>query len=686
MSFMSLLAPPASRLFFRPLFMGLLLLSVSACGTKTITIPPKLVQEQPVQTPVALLDQSLMGQAERAWSAGNMAESERLYGVLSRSPETAQSQLRTVLERYVQAALANRHAQSALDGLDRLRLADPNAVSNGLWQRQLGQALLLLPATEALRRATGAASETTMPATLRAQAAAVALLAAPDAEKVSWMEALNSLYQNTTAAERQLMERGLYTLLPGVPGADLAELVNYSLPDTDHAYPWSVFLLEQARRERVRQGAAPTTAGVPAAERLGTDSLFADTALRGEVMGGTFSAGMGSGLAPSVSGDPAGMAQSATGISMSSGCVVLAVPTSGNYAAVGSRVALGADMAKQELAARGIKAELVVLNTEDPDWLNKLATLPPQCVMVGGPLTMPAYSAAKAAGALQQRAFFSFTSSLEGDDEGKVAWRFFSSPEDQVSTMLRMAGAVGVDTFAVLYPEEPYGHRMAELFTQGAGSRVVNAAGYSPTDPQSWNAVTKNLVGGYMRGETPASSARFQGLFLPDSWDKSATLIPFLFFHGEDRLLLMGTALWEQGITRTRLDASNLTLVIFPGGWNSTTPTASASTLISRAQAAGQTADSWMGLGYDFVRFALAANLTAMPSAAEVNMRIQSAARMDFSIAPLSWTPDGRARQHMFVFTPTADGSSVELVHPDSLKQRLEQVRARYERRLKTSK
>lgn len=676
----------------RLLFVALLSLTVSACAPRTITIPQKPVQAQPVQAPAALPDQSLAGQAERAWMARNMPEAERLYGILSRSPETAPNQLRMVLERYVQSALVNRHAQSALDGLDQLRRADPNIVSNGVWQRQLGQALLLLPPTEALRRATGAAAETSMPATLRSQAAAVALLTASAAEKVSWMEALNSLYQTTTPAERQLMERGLYALLPGVPGADLAALVDYSLPDTDQAYPWSVFLLEQARREGAKRGASPTTAGVPAADRLGKDSIFADAALRGEVMGGTFSAGLTTPGLPA-SGIPA---ESQTGalqpgrpgenVPMSSGCVVLALPTSGNFAAVGSRVALGAEIARQQLAAGGIKAEVVVLNTEDPDWLTRLAPLPPQCTVVGGPLTMPAYSAAKASGALQQRAFFTFTSSLDGDDEGRVAWRFFSSPEDQVSAMLRMAGAVGVDAFAVLYPEEPYGHRMSELFTQGAGSRVVNSAGYSPAEPQSWNGVTKSLVGGYMRGEIPVSSARFQGLFLPDSWDKSASLIPFLFFHGEDRLLLMGTALWEQGITRTRLDPSNLTLVIFPGGWNSTSPTASASTLISSAQAAGQTADSWMGLGYDFVRFALAMNLTAMPAPAEVNTRIQSAGRMGFSIAPLSWTPDGRARQHMFVFSPTADGSSVELVHPDTLKQKLEQVRARYERRLKMLK
>lgn len=671
-----------------PLVAVLLLLTVSACAPKTITIPPQATQEKPVQAPVALPDQSLTGQAERAWTSNNMAEAERLYGILSRSPETAPDQLKVVLERYVQAALVNRHAQSALDGLDQLRRVDPNSVSHGVWQRQLGQALLLLPPSEALRRAAGAAGEASMPATLRGQAAAVALLTASAAEKVPWMEALNRLYQNTTPAERQLMERGLYTLLPGVAGADLAALVDYSLPDTDQVYPWSVFLLEQARREGRKQGAAPTAAGVPAVERLGKDSIFADTALRGEVMGGTFTAGLTASGASTLTSatTPAGAAQSGSDVPMSSGCVVLALPTSGNFAAVGSRVALGAETAKHELAGRGIKAEVVVLNTEDPGWLTQLAALPPQCVVVGGPLTMPAYSAAKAAGALQQKAFFTFTSSLEGDDEGKVAWRFFSSPEDQVSAMLRMAGAVGVDTFGVLYPEEPYGHRMVELFKQGAGSRVVNSAGYSPSDPQSWNGVTKSLVGGGMRGEVPVSSARFQGLFMPDSWDKSASLIPFLFFHGEDRLLLMGTALWEQGITRTRLDPSNLTLVIFPGGWNSISPTASASTLISSAQAAGQTADSWMGLGYDFVRFALAMNLTAMPASAEVNTRIQSAARMGFSIAPLSWTPDGRARQHMFVFSPTADGSSVELVHPDTLKQKLEQVRARYERRLNTLK
>lgn len=659
-----------------PILALALLVILQACApVKTITVP--LSQSQPI---APAEDRSLSGQAERAWADGNMKESERLYGILARNADTPKDTLPTVLERLVQAALTNRHAQAALDSLDQLRRMKPEVTATGLWQRQLGQALLLLPPADALRRAVAAAKEQGMPPTLRAQSAGVGLLLAPQQEKVGWMEVLNGLYSAADGPSRQIMERGLYSLMPSVAPAALAGMIDFSLPDTDQAFPWSVLLLEQARREAKKLPVAATTAAIPAEERLGTSTIFADPALRAEVMSGKFSLGL-----PSTStalGAPVAGPQSGKDVPMASGCVVLALPTTGNFAAVGGRVAKGAELAKQSLATNGIQAEVIVLNTESPDWLNTLAGLPPHCTVVGGPLIGDAYTAAKAANILSSRVFFTFMSSLEGNDEGSLAWRFFSSPEDQVNAVLRVAQGAGVDAYGILYPEEPYGRRMADLFSSTAGSRVVATAGYAATDPQSWNGITRNLVGGHMRGDIPVSSAKFQGLFMPDSWASSAGLIPFLFFHGEDRLLLMGTALWEQGIGRTRLDPSNTALVIFPGGWNGVTPSAAASTLIGAASASGQTADYWMGLGYDFVRFGLAMNLTGPTSSADVTAKAQSAARMNWSIAPLSWTPDGKARQQMFVFAPTADGASIEIVNPDALRLKLEQVRARYQRRM----
>lgn len=649
---------------------------LAGCGQRTITVPPVKPVAPVAPKPAPVQDQSLAGQAERAWAAGNMNEAERLYGILARNADTPAAVRPLAIERFVDAALKNRHGLAALDGLDRQRQANAAVTQDSKWQQKLGLALMQLPQSEAFRRASGAAEEGSMPLTLRAQAAGVALLTAPAENRVTWMENLNRLYQSADAAQKSTMERGLYALLTALPPAGLAALVDYSLPDTDHAFPWSVFLLEQARRERLRLPVATTASGVAAQERLnGGSGIFTDPALWNDAMsgalaGGTFSAATA-------------MTPETSSVTFSSGCAVLTLPLSGNFAGVGSRVALGADLAKKRLAGQGINFDVRVLDTEKPDWIDQLAALPPQCVMVGGPLRPEAYAAAKGRNMPAQRAFFTFTSALDNDDEGRVAWRFFNSLDDQVSAMVRTAESAGVSTFGVLYPEENYGRRMAELFMSQAGSKVVKSESYNAEDPQSWNATMQRFVGGYMRGKTPVSSAQFQGLFMPDSWTKSASLIPFLFFHGEDRLLIMGTALWEQGINQTRLDPSNTTLVIFPGAWNSVTPSASASNLIAAATAGGQTADFWMALGYDFVRFASAMNQTTPPVADDVNRRLSQAAAMNWSMAPLVWTPAGRVSQQMFVFNPTPEG--LVIATPDDLRQKLDLVKARYQRRMSTA-
>ena len=50
-------------------------------------------------------------------------------------------------------------------------------------------------------------------------------------------------------------------------------------------------------------------------------------------------------------------------------CVVLALPSSGPYAPIASKVRHGAQMAQHELSTNGIKLRVETINTEAPDWL-----------------------------------------------------------------------------------------------------------------------------------------------------------------------------------------------------------------------------------------------------------------------------------------------------------------------------
>ncbi|MEG2140791.1 MAG: penicillin-binding protein activator [Bilophila sp.] len=377
--------------------------------------------------------------------------------------------------------------------------------------------------------------------------------------------------------------------------------------------------------------------------------------------------------------------QPQTTVAFNGGCVALALPMSGPYAPFGAKISNGATAASTTLQASGTTMTVVVVDTEAPDWLDKLAQLPPQCVTVGGPLRPEPYLAAKTRKLLSSKAFFSFMSSLEGNDEGTVAWRFFSSPEDQVAAVLRFTRQIGINSYGVLSPNENYGQRMTELFMQAArspefGGSQVSVTNYQPGDTSSWPSVMSAFVGGRMAGKVPVSSATFQAVFIPDSWKNMERLVPYLFYQGEDRLVLMGTALWEQGLSnRDRVNVTNLDLAIFPGAWNALTPSPAATALISSLSLAGKgTPDFWEGIGYDFVRFASAMNLQQGWTAPDVNKRILVAQNIDWSMAPINWA-NGHAAQQLFIFHPTESGS--ELVNPQTFTERLTTIRARHARR-----
>ncbi|MDE7370346.1 MAG: hypothetical protein K2N07_01100, partial [Desulfovibrio sp.] len=120
-------------------------------------------------------------------------------------------------------------------------------------------------------------------------------------------------------------------------------------------------------------------------------------------------------------------------------CVVLALPASGPYAAIATKIKRGAEAARQELTGAGATLRLETVNTEAPDWLTTLAALPASCAVVGGPLRDAAYEQAQKAGALEQRAFFAFVPNLKAGEEGARAWRFFPSPQDQVDALVAFA-------------------------------------------------------------------------------------------------------------------------------------------------------------------------------------------------------------------------------------------------------
>ena len=345
---------------------------------------------------------------------------------------------------------------------------------------------------------------------------------------------------------------------------------------------------------------------------------------------------------------PAPVAPSSAGT-----CVVLALPASGPYAPIGGKIRQGAQMAQKEMAANGVVMRVEIVNTEAADWLQKLKALPPSCTVVGAPLQASNYAQARNAGATAERAFFTFLPSLEQGDEGTRAWRFFPSPQDQIDALIGFASdGLNIRSYGAFYPADAYGARMTGLMEQSLFKRnmALQKASYNPADPTSWSTAVAPLINAKTPegSSTPVPQTAFEALFLPDSWKNMETLTTSLLYNGEDRLVLLGTTLWEQGLSgKVITTPEKYSLAVFPAAWN---PARAPRAL----QAPGL--DFWNALGYDFARFAVSLGLNSRLSSPEVTARAQRAAHMVWGMAPITWDNAGVAHQNLFVFGVSSTG------------------------------
>ena len=234
-------------------------------------------------------------------------------------------------------------------------------------------------------------------------------------------------------------------------------------------------------------------------------------------------------------------------------CVVLALPDSGPHAEIAKKIRAGGEIALGELKKNGVDLRLENINTQAPDWLSNLEQLPEQCTVVGGPLQAKAYDQARKAGILERKAFFTFLAHLNNNDEGTRAWRFFPGPQDQLDALLNFAGKeLKIRSYGAFYPTDSYGERMTELLGKSLAAQqmTLEKAPYSPSSPASWSAAARPLVNPIFPdgSSQPIPQTRFEAIFLPDSWKKVELLLSSLLYNGEDRLIILGTSLWEQGL------------------------------------------------------------------------------------------------------------------------------------------
>lgn len=332
-------------------------------------------------------------------------------------------------------------------------------------------------------------------------------------------------------------------------------------------------------------------------------------------------------------------------------CIVLALPSSGPYSPVSAKIRRGAETAAKQLAQQGVQVHIENINTAAPDWLTRLSALPESCAIVGGPLQEKTYMEARKAGALGQRAFFAFMPTLAQGDEGRLAWRYFPSPHDQVDALLNFAtDQMGIRAYGAFYPSDNYGRRMTEIMQAALQKRGLSLqkAAYNPKAPATWSASVAPLINPRRGsdGKTMVPQTTFEALFIPDSFKNLDGITTSMLVNGEDRLALLGTTLWEQNLAGKQVPkAEKYALAVFPGAWNR-----------EKAPASMKNGDFWSALGYDFVNFGEAVGLAKRLDAQLVTDRALRSAQTGRAMAPLHYDNNGIAHQTLYLFQISPGG------------------------------
>lgn len=692
---------PAARLLAAAFVLALL----AGLGCSALPLP------SPSQPPQEILSeqstQDLAAEADGYWKAGNNPLSELLYSRLLERTDLERAEKLQALDRLAASAYRARHYYQAKQALDRRAAADKTVLAAWTWHELYIRTLAALSRQDLLdTHLAWVMAHAELPFEVRARAVVLfSELGARGGDNARSLDSLAELNRQAKDDASKNLLQGLYaTSLLDLPEEQLIALARAAGVNSK-VFPQAMIQRELARRGLragmgagfvpARYAAAPAivmttpqpaalpavqTAAVPVAAPVAVTAplsgpLLAQNATR-------MQSDQPQALLPP-------LATTGDGVTR----LALVLPLTGRFATTGQKVLRGAGAAQKRLTRQGRRVEITVINADSADWREQLAALPASVATVGGPLlNVEALRALAADGTVTRRAVFAFQPDLAPVQEGRQAWRFYPSFQDQARALIDLtASQLGIRSVAVLAPKNRYGQRMAEVFQAEAkaqGVRVAASETYPPDDHPRWlNSVSRllKIPEGFRHNKNmPLPMPDFGAVFMPEDWGQAELLASnFHFFEGQ-HLLFLGTDLWSVGLDNAKdVDDTYFQQAACPGAWWPETGGGRALQGVMDEQNLGQ-ADFWVALGYDFVRLAARLGLGEGWNAAGVNARLAGLKDLDYSMAPVSWNAEGVARQNLYLFTPRKEGKA--LIDGDSMRASIQKSKDRREKRLAMSR
>jgi ABC-type branched-subunit amino acid transport system substrate-binding protein len=236
------------------------------------------------------------------------------------------------------------------------------------------------------------------------------------------------------------------------------------------------------------------------------------------------------------------------------GCLL---PLSGKYAPYGEKALKGIQLAIQEMTrVHGSKFSVVIKDTQgDPDIAAACVDELDQVHVAGivGPLL-----SVDAAGARAQDLEIPLIALTQKEDfalSGDYLFSNFITPRMQVQTLAAYVfRTLGLEKVAILYPDEPYGRRHMELFSEAVseyGARLEQMQAYDGNRTDFTDTIrkfTKQTDHPLEPSDSEASDLvtfDFEALFIPDAASRVNMILPQLAFNDIRDIVLLGTNLWH---------------------------------------------------------------------------------------------------------------------------------------------
>ncbi|HAS89276.1 MAG TPA: hypothetical protein DCS48_08220 [Desulfovibrio sp.] len=609
------------------------------------------LQKEPIKMPTVSTEmmstQALVSEADKAWRTRDYITSELFYTRLLERTDIPERVILPVTERLAVSSFKSGHYHEAEARLEQWQKLSEEAISSPVWQGYYFDTLTAIKDFGKLRTHLSKTMEDPF-LSWDIRSTAGKRLSGMDQDAGS-LEAMKRLYAIAPQeTNKQELEQWFMKGLEAKSKSEI-EVMNELVPSGNNLkFPYELLVFEKAVRQSEDTEYWPmswrTMSGIIQNGQIADKTLFTGILSKLEGQYGIPRVG-----------------------------IALVLPISGRFQDYGWKIVRGAGAAQWEMTKAGLDVDVQVINTESPDWLERLQNLPPWYTTIGGPISVKAFKQLEQSGTYADKVTFSFLAKPGNLEEGRQAWRFFSSPEDQIRSTLDLAVKdLGITKLAVLYPQEKFGRQMSKKFFDMAamrGAKITGMESYPPRDFPKWGKVVGRLVRAPQKkaqneakglGEdAPLPETDFGAVFIPDTWHQAQLMIPHFFFHEADTLVFLGPELWSQALNSARdVEARNLRLTVAPGAWWPASDSAARLKEVMNREGLGAP-DFWVALGYDFIKFAgKLGTFNEGWTAETVNARINEAQQMDFSLAPISWNAEGQASQKLYLFRPEQNGKT----------------------------